>query len=67
MINELKEVEEKYGKKVENRGDCEKISNAILELLDTEISYNTIRRLFKLAPFTNPNKNTKYACKICRL
>lgn len=59
MINELKkEVEEKYGKKVEKRGDCEKISNAILELLDTEISYNTIRRLFKLAPFTNPNKKT---------
>jgi hypothetical protein len=59
MINELKkEVEGTYGKKVENRGDCEKIANAILELLDIEISYNTIRRLFELAPFTNPNKKT---------
>ena len=59
MINELKkEIEKKYGKKVENRGDCEKIAIAILELLDIEISYNTIRRIFELAPFTNPNKKT---------
>ena len=59
MIDELKkEVEKKFGKKVENRGDCEKISSAILELNDQEISYNTLRRLFKLAPFTNPNKKT---------
>jgi hypothetical protein len=59
MIDELKkEVEKKFGKKVENRGDCEKISSAILELIDQDISYNTIRRLFKLAPFTNPNKKT---------
>ena len=59
MINELKkEIEKKYGKKVENRGDCEKIASAILESSDFEISYNTIRRLFELAPFTNPNKNT---------
>lgn len=59
MINELKkEVEKKYGKKVENRGDCEKISSAILELMDIDISYNTIRRLYKLVPFTNPNKKT---------
>ena len=59
MITELKrEVESNYGKKIENRGDCEKISNAILELLDIEISYNTLRRLYKLAPQSKPNKKT---------
>lgn len=59
MITELKkEVELNYGKKVENRGDCEKISGAILELLDIEISYNTLRRLYKLAPHSKPNKKT---------
>ena len=34
MITALKkEVESKFGKKIENRGDCEMISNAILEFL----------------------------------
>ena len=59
MIVELKkEVESKFGKKVENRGDCELISNAILELLDIEISYNTLRRLYELAPYAKPNTKT---------
>ena len=59
MIIELKkEVEAKFGKKVENRGDCEMISNTILELLDVEISYNTLRRMYELVPYTKPNTKT---------
>ena len=59
MITELKkEVESKFGKKIEKRGDCEMISNAILEILDIEISYNTLRRLYGLAPYTKPNTKT---------
>ena len=59
MITELKkEVESKFGKKIEKRGDCEMISNAILEFLDIEISYNTLRRLYGLAPYTKPNTKT---------
>jgi len=53
-----KEVEKKIGQSILNRGDCELLANAILETLDIEISYNTIRRLFGLAPNVKPNKNT---------
>lgn len=43
MIIELKkDVDSKFGKKIENSGDCEMISIAILKLLDIEISYNTL-------------------------
>lgn len=59
MIEVLKEeVEKKFGKKVENRGDCELIADGILELLDKTISYNTLRRLYGLAPYSKPNMNT---------
>lgn len=59
MITLLKqEIEKKIGRKILNRGDCELLANAILETLDIEISYNTIRRLFGLAPNVKPNKNT---------
>lgn len=59
MIDILKQqIEEKVGKKIANRGDCELLSNIILETLDVEISYNTIRRLYGLAPFTKPNQRT---------
>ena len=53
-----KEIEKKLGKKILNRGDCELLSNAILETIDIEISYNTIRRLFGLAPNVKANKKT---------
>ena len=59
MIVELKkEIEKRVGFEVQNRGDCELISYAILELLDISISYNTIRRLYGLAPYTNANSQT---------
>lgn len=59
MIEVLKEeVEKKFGKKVENRGDCELIAEGILEILDKTISYNTLRRLYGLAPYSKPNMNT---------
>ena len=37
-------IEEKINRKVKTRGDCEFISNAILETLDMNISYSTIKR-----------------------
>ena len=59
MIHILKnKVEEKIGTKIENRGDCELLSNAILDVLDIDLSYNTIRRLYGLAPSTKPNSKT---------
>lgn len=49
MIEELKKlIEEKIKRKVKTRGDCEFISNAILETLDIEISYSTIKRFYGL-------------------
>ena len=41
-----KKIEVRLGQSVLNRGDCELLSNLILETIDIEISYNTIRRLF---------------------
>lgn len=59
MIDILKkEIEVKIGKKVTNRGDCELVSNVILETLDEEISYSTIRRLYGLVNETKPNNKT---------
>ena len=59
MIHKLKKrIEEKIGTKIENRGDCELLSNAILDILDIDLSYNTIRRLYGLAPSTKPNSKT---------
>lgn len=59
MIAELKkEVEEMIQKPVRSRGDCEFISNTIYEKLNLEISYNTLRRLFGLAPYTKPSNKT---------
>lgn len=53
-----KEVEAKIGKKVTNRGDCELVSNVILETLGLEISYSTIRRFYGLVNETKPNHKT---------
>jgi len=53
-----KEIEKKIGKKVTNRGDCELVSNVILETLGLEISYSTIRRFYGLINETKPNNKT---------
>jgi len=59
MIDAIKkEIGEKIGRKIKTRGDCELVSIAILETLDIEISYSTIRRFFGLVPNTKPNKKT---------
>ena len=59
MLDILKKnIEKKLGQKILNRGDCELLSNAILETIDIEISYNTIRRVFGLAPNVKANKKT---------
>jgi len=59
MIHILKnKVEKKIGAKIKNRGDCELLSNAILDVLDIHISYNTIRRFYGLATSTKPNSKT---------
>jgi hypothetical protein len=53
-----KEIEAKIGRKVTNRGDCELVSNVILETLGLEISYSTIRRFYGLVNETKPNNKT---------
>ena len=53
-----KKIEKKIGKKVTNRRDCELISDVILETLEEEISYSTIRRLYGLDNETKPNNKT---------
>jgi hypothetical protein len=53
-----KQIEAKIGKKVTNRGDCELVSNVILETLGLEISYSTIRRFYGLVNETKPNNKT---------
>ena len=59
MIDILKrEIEKKIGKKITNRGDCELVANIILETLEEDISYSTIRRLYGLVNETKPNKKT---------
>lgn len=59
MIHILKnKVEEIIGTKIVGRGDCELLSNAILDVLDIDLSYNTIRRLYGLAPSTKPSTKT---------
>ena len=59
MIHILKnKIEEKIGRKIKNRGDCELLSNAIVDVLDIDISYNTIRRFYGIVPSTKPNTKT---------
>ena len=53
-----KEIEKKIGKKINSRGDCELVSNIIFETLETEISYNTVRRFYGLLKPTKPNTKT---------
>ena len=62
----LQKVKDKIGREIKTRGDCQLISNAIYETLDVDLSYNTIRRLYGLAPAVNQNINTLNAiAKFC--
>ena len=67
MIDKLlQKVSDKIGREIKTRGDCQLISNAIYETLDLDLSYNTIRRLYGLAPAVNPSTNTLNAiAKFC--
>ena len=53
-----KEIALKIKREIKGRGDCVFLSNAILEILDVDISYNTIRRFYNLIPSTKPNIKT---------
>ena len=62
----LQKVRDKIGREIKTRGDCQLISNAIYETLDVDLSYNTIRRLYGLAPAVNPSTHTLNAiAKFC--
>ena len=59
MVNVLrKRIEEKIGRPIKTRGDCELVSNTMTETLDIDISCSTIRRFYGLAPQTKPNIKT---------
>jgi len=59
MLNILKKlVETKIGRTVKTRGDCQLISDTILESLDVEISYSTIKRVYGLNASTKSNTKT---------
>ena len=59
MIDYLKKLTEKNaGFAIQDRGDCQLLSELIIEKTDELISYNTLRRLFGLASYVKPSKNT---------
>jgi hypothetical protein len=59
LIDILKtEIEGIIGRKINNRGDCEYLSNAIFDYTSIDISFNTLRRIYGLLPPTNPNIKT---------
>jgi hypothetical protein len=59
MIGYLKKLTEKNaGFAIQDRGDCQLLSELIIERTDELISYNTLRRLFGLASYVKPSKNT---------
>lgn len=59
MIEALKKITLKNaGFELKGRGDCEVLSQLILEKTDEFISYNTIRRLFGLVAYVKPSINT---------
>lgn len=59
MIDYLKKLTEKNaGFAIQDRGDCQFLSELIIERTDELISYNTLRRLFGLACYVKPSKNT---------
>ena len=53
-----KEIAKKIKREIKSSGDCIFLSNAIFEILDIDISYNTIRRFHNLLPSTNPSIKT---------
>lgn len=59
MIDYLKaKTVNNAGFDIKNRGDCQLLSDLIIEKTNEEISYNTLRRLFGLASYVKPSKNT---------
>ena len=59
MIENLKkEIAKKIKREIKNRGDCVFLSNEIFEILDIEISYNTLRRFYNLLPSTKTSIKT---------
>jgi hypothetical protein len=56
--NLIKAVEKKFGFKILNRGDCEKLSEVIHEQINKNINYNTLRRIYGLAKPVKTRKDT---------
>ena len=51
-------VQKKYGVKILNRGDCEKLSEIILEQTNENVNYNTLRRIYGLAQKVKTRRDT---------
>ena len=51
-------VEKKFGVKILNRGDCEKLAVVIQEQVNKTISYNTLRRIYGFAKPVKTRKDT---------
>ncbi len=59
MESNLKEaVEQKFGAKILNRGDCEKLAQVISDQTGNGVNYNTLRRMYGLAPPVKVRINT---------
>ena len=59
MINILKkEIENFLGREITKKSDCEYLSDAIFDTLNSEISPSTLRRFYGLLPPTKPNIRT---------
>lgn len=59
MIDYLKKLTIKNaGFDIIDRGDCQMLSELIIEKTDETVSYNTLRRLFGLASQVKPSKST---------
>ena len=54
----IKAVEKKFGFKIVNRGDCEKLSEVIQEQTSKSVSYNTLRRMYGFAKPVKTRKDT---------
>ena len=53
-----KECEIKIGLKIKTLGDCKFLSQAILNTIDIDLNYNTLRRMWGLAPYVKPRLTT---------
>lgn len=59
MIDYLKKLTIKNaGFEIIDRGDCQLLSELIIEKIDETVSYNTLRRIFGLANYVKPNTST---------